>query len=230
MKKIILLLALLILFSPLNYLLAQEINLSDPGILPDSPFYFLKSFFEGVGNFFTFNNLSKAERFLNLSETRLAEADALIDKGKIGLAQRSLERHQEQLNLSLFKAEEARQKGLNADQVLARVSEATLRHQAFLIEVYEKVPEEAKPAIERAMEAGMLGHEQALQAVSEENRQEIIERIGQKKEEAKRRLEELRGKRDLLFDGDVPELPEEAELPELPELPEEAELPELPEL
>jgi len=103
-----------------------------------------------------------------------------------------LERHQEQLNRALGKAEEARQKGLGTDDVLAKVSQATLRYQAVLIEVYERVPEEARPAIERAMEQSMRGHEEALQALSGEKREQIQEEIKTRRQEVFQKAEGAR--------------------------------------
>lgn len=194
MFKKFLILPLLTVFLFVGVAQAQTSDLPKPGMLPDSSFYFLKSWKEGVGTFFTFGDLKKAERFLNLSEKRLAEAEALADKNKLEMAERAVERYQEQLNLALSKAKEAKTKGLDADEVLAKVSEATLKHQAVLAEVYEKVPEQAKSAIQRAMEAGMRGHEEAIQAVSGEKREEIMPRIEQKKQEAEQKLEEIEQK------------------------------------
>lgn len=171
---------------------AQTNDLPEPGMLPDSPFYFLKSFFEGVGTFFTFGDIAKAERFLNLSERRLAEAKALAEKGKPEIAERITGQYQEQLNRALAKAEEARARGLDTDEVLAKVSEATLRHQAVLADVYERVPEQAKPAIERAMENSMRGYEEALRAVSGEKREEIRQKIEQGRQEIEEKFEGLR--------------------------------------
>jgi len=195
MLKKLLLVPLLTLFLFAGAAQAQTTNeLPEPGMLPDSPFYFLKSWSEGIGTFFTFGDVAKAERFLNLSEKRLAEANALVAKGKPEVAEKAVVRYQEQLNRALTKAEEAKAKGLDTDEVLAKVSEATLKHQAVLADVYEKVPEQAKSAIQRAMQAGMRGHEEALKAVSGQKREEVMEQIEQKKQEVEQRLKGLRDK------------------------------------
>ena len=194
MIKKILLASILAIFLFSGTSQAQANDLPQPGMLPDSPFYFMKSFFEGIGTFFAFNDLAKAERFLNLAETRLAEAKALAEKGKSQLAERSVERYQEQINRALSRAEQARTKGLDIDEVMAKVSEATLRHQAVLADVYQKVPEQAQPAIQRAMEASMRGYEEALRAVSKEKQEEVIQQMEQKREEVEKRVWEAREK------------------------------------
>ena len=49
--------------------------------------------------------------------------------------------------------------------VAAKVDEATLRHEAKLLEVLDRVPDQAKPAIERALEQSRRGHDTATEAV-----------------------------------------------------------------
>lgn len=140
---------------------AQTNDLPDPGTLPDDPMYFMTSMSESIGTLFTFGDANEAERALELSEKRLAEARALAAQGKPEAAGRAVERYREQLDRALAEAEEARSNGEDADDVLADVSERTPRHQAVLAEVYEKVPEQARPGIERAMEASERGRAQA---------------------------------------------------------------------
>jgi len=174
--------------------MARADDLPEPGMLPGHPLYFLKSWGENIGTLFTFGEIPRAERYMFLAEKRLAEARALMEENKSEIAKMVLERHQEQINKALNKAEQARQKGLDVDEVLAKVSEATLRHQGVLIEVYEKVPEEARSAIERAMEKGMRGHWEALEAISGEKREEMREGIETKTREMLQKVEEVRGR------------------------------------
>ena len=194
MIKKLLLVPLLSIFLFAGVVQAQTNDLPEPGLLPDNPFYFLKNWTEGIETFFTFGDVAKAERFLNLSEKRLAEADALVAKGKPGVAEGTIGRYQEHLDRVLSKAEEAKTKGLDADEVLAKVAEATLKHQAVLAGVYEKVPAQTRSAIQQAMQAGMRGHEEALKAVSGQKREEVMEQAEQKRQEVKQKLERLRDK------------------------------------
>lgn len=191
-KFIVLPLLILLLAGGAAY--AQTEDLPNPGLLPDSPFYFLKGWVEGIGTFFTFGDLAKAGRFSHLAEVRLAEAKALVEKGKPEIAEEPILRYQDQLEAALTKASEAKAKGLDTDEVLAKVAESTLKHQAVLADVYEKVPEQAKAAIERAMQAGMRGHEEALKAISGEKREEVMEQVEQKRQEVEQKLEGLREK------------------------------------
>jgi hypothetical protein len=49
--------------------------------------------------------------------------------------------------------------GLNITEVAELVTEATSRHLDVLAELYEQVPEEAKDAVEQAMEESFRGYE-----------------------------------------------------------------------
>ncbi len=220
-KVIAIFMVLVFLFGGVAY--GQTNDLPDPGMLPDSPFYFLKSLSENIGTIFTFGDNAKAERFLNLSEKRLSEAKALADKGNTEMAERAIERYQEQVENALSRAERARERGEDTDDVLTRVSEATLRHQETLADVYEKVPEEAKPAIERAMERAMRGHEEAMRAISDEKREEESENMENKRQETGQRLENLREE-----GVPVPEVPTREDIEErIPVTPEDG-MPEVP--
>lgn len=194
MFKKLLPITLLAVFILGGTVLAQENDLPDPGMLPDHPLYFIKNWGEKIGTFFVFGDIAKADRYLFLAEIRIAEAKALAEKGKPEITERALERHEEQLNRALGKAEQAKQKGLDADEVLAKISEATLRHQDVLYGVYLEVPEQAQPAIERAMAVSMRGHEEAYKALTEQKREEIREEVETRRHEAIKRAEEARKK------------------------------------
>lgn len=183
---------LLVSFLMIGLVQSQTNDLPDPGILPDSPFYFLKSWSEGIGTLLTFGEGKRAERSFNLSERRLSEVKALAEKERGDIAERIIDKYEEQLNSAIQKAEKAKEKGKDMDDLLERISERTLKHQEVLADVYEKVSEEAKEAIERAMKNGMRGHEEALRAVSQERSEEIMERIESKREEARQRMDEAR--------------------------------------
>jgi hypothetical protein len=49
------------------------VGLSEAGTLPDSPFYFLKTWKEQIQLFFTFDAEKKAKQYLHLAGVRLAE-------------------------------------------------------------------------------------------------------------------------------------------------------------
>ena len=165
MKTISLLITLAFLISLGPVILAQEIELPDPGLTPDSPFYFLEIIVEEIGTFFTFGDLKKAERHATLAAERLAEAQAMAEKGNPELAEKTLERYGMQLQNSIARAEKAQDTGKNIEKVMTRIGNATSKHLEVLAEVYEKVPEQAKPAVENAIKVSLRGHEKAVEAL-----------------------------------------------------------------
>jgi len=167
MRKIILITILsFLLVSFGTQVSAQESELPSPGLLPDSPFYFLETIAEAIGTFFTFGDLKKAERYAALAAERLAETQAVVEKGKSKFAEKTLIRYENQLNNSIARAERAQAKGQNTEkvmEVIARVGQATSKHLEVLAEIYNKVPDQAKPVIENAMKASVKGHEKAVE-------------------------------------------------------------------
>ncbi len=197
---------------------AQGSDLPEPGILPGHPLYFLKTWSESIGTFFTFSEEAKAERMLYLSEKRLAEVNELSQRGETELSERTLTRYEEHLNTALQKAQEAKAKGQDVDDLLVRVSEATSKHQGVLLDVYEKVPEQAKEAIEKAMEQSMRGQEEAMEAISsEQERERVIENVKERMQEAEGKMQEIRDRGINI--PDFPDIQDPTErIPEIPDI------------
>ena len=173
---------------------AQEEVLPDPGMLPTSSFYFLKSWTESIGTFFTFGDVAKAERFLELSEKRLAEIDALTLAGETEAAEEVMNRYEKQLGHAFQWAEKAKLGGKDMGEVLGKVSEATFKHQGVLMNVLERVPDQAKGAIERAMQQSMRGYEESMKGMTEQERERVMQNVQEKMQEVEVRMEGLRQK------------------------------------
>ncbi len=195
MKKALFLspvLTLLIVVSPVS---ADTNTLPNPGTLPGSPLYFLDRLAEEIGAFLTVNKAARVERRAAIAEERLAEANALSEGGKSEKADRAFQEYEDDMAEAVTDAKKAKDEGEDAvklDEVLAKLAEISVRHQAALAEVYAKVPESAKDAIERAMEMSAKGHARAIQAISKEKRDEVRAQVEEEVEEALGHLEELR--------------------------------------
>ena len=61
----------------------------------------------------------------------------------------------------------AHEVGLNVTEVEELVAEATSRHLEVLAEVYDNVPEEAQPAVERVMANLMIRHQRRVQELEQ---------------------------------------------------------------
>lgn len=172
---------------------AQSGALPSPGITPDSPFYFLDRWGEGIGRFFAFGREAKAAKQAEHAEERLAEARVMVDEGEDELAEEAAREYGVLISGAASNLAVAAQSGENVDAALAGlVTRATSVHQTVLAEVYTKVPEQAKPAIERAMTQSVQGQEAALNALSGTQREAVEERAEQQRQQVEERLDTLR--------------------------------------
>lgn len=183
---------------------AAEQEIYTPRLLPDSPFYFLKSWKEKIELFLAQTPEAQAEKYAELATRRVAEAKVMVKKKKFQFVERLMVQHQRHLEKAQEKIEEAEKKGRDVERVLTIVTEATNQHLNVLTEVYEKASEQAKEAIEHAIEVSSQGQERALEAIAGERKQElrqhIEERIGEKKTKIKeileKRLEKVKEKQE----------------------------------
>ncbi len=149
MKNIMILLAIfLLMVSPV--VVAQENELGNPGITPDSAFYFLDRIFDGF---------QSAE---SRADEKAAEALAMARESKTEHAERALGLYEGALNRLNERAQ-------NNEEIAERVAEKTTNHLVVLANVLEQVPDEAKPAIERALEASTRGRDESINALTELN-------------------------------------------------------------
>lgn len=149
MKKIII--PILIFLFAFN-VLAKTADLPDSGLTPDSPLYFLKEWKESIQTFFTFGEENKAKQYLHLAGVRLAEYQKMIEKGKTEIAQKTLEKYENQISRVLDKAKEIKGKGQDIKDLSQKIEETVGKHLEVLQENIQKVPEQAKKGIENAIE------------------------------------------------------------------------------
>ena len=187
MKKLILISIIsLLLLSPVFILAQTDLTTAKPGITPDSPFYFLDKWGEKINLFFIFSSETKAEKALQFAEERIAEVKAMAEKNNVGAMQSADNNYQELIALANQKTQEAKDNGKNVEELASLITEKTLNHQEILAQVFEKVPEEAKVAIEQAIKTSRNGSEEAVKAVSGDKKDELL----QKMEEVKFKINE----------------------------------------
>ncbi len=161
-----------------------ETSFSQPGMLPDHPLYFLKRFSENIMLLFTFSQEAKAKLHLQMAETRLAEAVAMAENNKIKEAEGAIGDFSSELN----NFDDARKGIGSAASSIAKETENVLEKSALVLRVVsEKVPEQAKPAIEKAIENSI---EKKVNAGTYEGRSSDAWK--QKMESEKKRSEEIR--------------------------------------
>ena len=161
-----------LLFSSPAY--AQEEELPDPGITPDSPFYFLDNWGKKMGLFFASGPEAKAQKALEYAEERLAEAQAMAVRNKIREMEQAANGYDEFLAIVAERAEEARQRGAS-DNISEKVALATQKHLDVLDRVKETVPKQAEETIAQAREASINGQQNALRVLARERLERATE-------------------------------------------------------
>jgi hypothetical protein len=164
-----------LLFSGTAY--AQEEELPDPGVTPDSPFYFFDNWGKKIGMFFAFGPEAKAQKALEYAEERLAEARAMAVRNKIREMEQAANGYDEFLAVVTERAEEARQRGAS-DNISEKVALATKKHLDVLDRVKETIPkqtEESREAIVQAREASINGQQNALRVLARERLERATE-------------------------------------------------------
>ncbi len=177
LKKLSLaLLAVVIITTPLfsSAAYAQDEELPDPGITPDSPLYFMDNLGKQLGMAFTFGSEAKIRKALQYAEERLAEARDMALKNRIREEERATQGYGEFLAIATTKMEEVRNEGIS-DNISELVALTTSKHMSVLDRVKDNVPERAKEAIARAFEESMNGQQNALRLLSRERLERAME-------------------------------------------------------
>jgi len=129
-KLFSLLCALVMLFAtPTSVFAAEAETLPDPGITPNSPFYFADKWGKQISMLFTFKAEDKVPKALRYAEERLAELEAMAEQNQVQAMERAEKEYQYCLALAKRNMEKAMVKGVDtSEQVTAMMS----RHIAFM--------------------------------------------------------------------------------------------------
>lgn len=125
---------------------AAATTFSNPGILPDNPFYFFKRAKENIQLFFTFSAEDRAKLHLELAKTRLAEAKSLIEQNKLATVPiNDFNNEVREFNLSF--------NGIGRNvSAIARESQDIFKKSTIVLNfVLSKTPEQASTGIKRAI-------------------------------------------------------------------------------
>lgn len=158
---------------------AETLELSEKaGALPTSKFYFLKTWGEWTRmNILTMDKEKKAKLSLRFAEKRLAEMEALKEKGLLDekKATNLTGNYERLMNKVQGRIEEKKQKGDDdtslSDNVIGKMS----KHQEILDRVEEKVPDNAKGAIKKAKIMSIKGEEKAIERILEAKKENKID-------------------------------------------------------
>lgn len=131
--------------------------------LPGDALYSAKLSAEGL-MMLAGDEVSRVERTLNYADKRVREMVALIAEGRPEDLDLAVEKYCYTLNVTLTRMEEALNKGRSvAGDIASLVANTVAQHLSTLDGLYAMVPDEAKPAIERAMVEALKCYKRAIQ-------------------------------------------------------------------
>jgi hypothetical protein len=137
--------------------------------LPGDTLYSVKLATEQAGMMLLRDDVTRAERALGFANKRMREMEALAEKGRSQDLEVAVEQYAYALNMTLAMIEQAADRGLATEDIMALVAEAAARHLSILDEVWDRVPEEAKAAITHARNVSETGRENALETLAGNN-------------------------------------------------------------
>jgi len=143
----------------------------NPGILPDSPFYFTKNC-SRVGRFFlAFNSQKKAELALRFANEDALAIKKLCDRAEYISTGKQCGRFQKQFQRALKWVEQARQEGKDIQWMMDKLKEDHLGQQRVLASVLEDVPEWAREGVLITIDESSSGLEKTIEKI--EGKQEL---------------------------------------------------------
>jgi len=162
MKKVLIafILSALIFSMPV---LAEE--LPKQKVLPDNPLYPIKILSEKIQVWLTFDPEKKVAIRLSQAQTRLAELNETIAIGKLKYVEKLKKDYEDAVNETERMVNRSVALGKNVTALAEHVANVTYKHILVLERILEKAPEQAKSAIEHAINVSIKGHETAVERI-----------------------------------------------------------------
>ncbi|MCF7836051.1 MAG: DUF333 domain-containing protein [Candidatus Marinimicrobia bacterium] len=167
---------------------ADDFGVEDPSVLPDSPVYFLIGWSRGIGNFFTFNPVKKAERYWEQANEKLIEAKKVAEKtGNEQISLNAMERYEKAVEKAKERMENIENKKDNRFQTLMdKFTEDSLTQSRLLNNLRERnenIPEGVRDRAELLRERAEERIGDVLGRAASTTVAERLERIFEKRQE-----------------------------------------------
>lgn len=148
----------------------------DPGFLPGNPLYTVESAVEevevGIAGLIGGPDL-KAKAIANNAQERLAESKALADLNRSQMASKAVEKYEKAMNRS-FEVAKVR----NNSEITGKLKNISRNNVEKLKEIRDKLPEEARKGIDRAIKNSNRNNAMSPGKVNQNNNSNKPESIG----------------------------------------------------
>ncbi len=176
-------------------ILTPALAQTDTGPTPGSFWYGITTTFENANLFFTFSSEKKAKKALSYADRRLTQAKVAAESENTKAVKIALADYEVKIALA-SKLSRKIKDDERAEKLLTSIADNTSKHQEVLSEVLERVSEETREAIIRAIEVSGRGQKEATQHIAElkgeieQLRQEMADLQAREKESEERAAEQ----------------------------------------
>lgn len=132
-----------------------EYQLPYPGLLPDSPLYFVKVLRDAIVGFLISSPLKKADFYLLQADKRLSAGVYLfkLGKSKYNLAESTMSKGANYFEKAISKAREAKKQGMDIGDIASRLLTSSKKHQEVIkdlaVNAGSKTKESLSPLLKR---------------------------------------------------------------------------------
>jgi len=165
---------------------AQDLNVAEPTILPDSPFYFLKNISREIQSIFTFDQVKKAELRERFTNEKLIELKKVAEKTEnVEVIKKATENYRKEA--AKFKEvveniEKTAEESEDVSNFLDKFIQQQTLQQTVLQKLASQVPAEVLEKITEAREAHLERFGEVMNKL--ENKEKIQERLQNNLEQA----------------------------------------------
>lgn len=164
----------------------EDLEVEEPRLLPDNPFYFLKNWAREIQSALTFNPIKKAELKMKIANEKLIEVKKLIEEKKNQKAiEKGIDNYQkgmEELKTATEKIKEKAEQNPQVGKFLDKFIQQQTLHQQLLQKLEVQVPPQALEKIKAAEEKHLEKFGEVMNKL--ENKEKIQEKLEQNLEKA----------------------------------------------
>jgi hypothetical protein len=144
----------------------EETELPNPGVTPDSPFYFFDELVEQISLRFTLQAEAKAEKALQFAEERLAEMNCMMARNNVKAAIRAMNGYTARIDTAIEAVAAMGNQGAGTQAMLAL---GMAKHTAILDDITGETPEEAREVMIQTRERAHVCQQMALGLLEQED-------------------------------------------------------------
>ena len=158
---------------------AESLGITEPSLLPDSPFYFFKTWGREIQSALTFNPVKKAELREKFANEKLIELKKIVEKTQnsqtIVKATENYQKEVKKIKEATERIKETAKENVQVDQFLDKFVQHRILHERILEKLETQVPEEAFAKIQEAREQHLEKFGEVMTRL--ENKEKIQERL-----------------------------------------------------